>query len=224
MELTALLALLYSATDRSRTVRATVRRKHYQARELDLLRARGFYRDGPPVPREEGPWSEPPPVIEAATRLWVARPYRLRWESTLTGDGMDERTSVGVKDRELFWTRHADGEVHTNEGRNNESTMTIDEELLLDPAPLLGAYRFEIREPTTFLDRDAWLVTASPRLAANMHAFGPLSEELALVVDEEQGILLRVVAFAAGEEISHSEMLEVIFDEPVLPELFHPLR
>jgi hypothetical protein len=45
MELAALLELLYSAKERSRTVRATVHRVTYQARELDMLRARGLYRD-----------------------------------------------------------------------------------------------------------------------------------------------------------------------------------
>lgn len=224
MELAGLLELLYSATDRSRTVRSTVHRVTYQAREIELLRARGLYRDPPPIPPEEGSWGEPAGVIEATTRLWAARPYWLRWESSFTGDGSDERTSVGVKDRELFWHRFADGDVHTNEGREDRGTMTTDEELLLDPSPLLGAYTFEIRGPTTSLERTGFLVLATRRFGAHTRALGRLSDELALVVDEERGVLLRAAAIVDSEELSYSEMVQVAFDEYVAPELFRPLH
>jgi hypothetical protein len=225
MELAALLELLYSATDRSRTVCATVHRVTDQARELDLLKARGLYRDPPQIPPEEGSWDQSSwGIIEATTRLWAARPHRLRWETTFTVDGMNERTSVGVKDRELFWQHLGDGEIHTNEGREDKSTMTTAEELLLDPSPLLGSYRFEIRGAKSLLDRAGWSVAGSRRFGAHAHAFGHFSDELAFVVDEQRGVLLRVAAVVDGEELSHSEMLGVAFDEDVAPDLFLPLR
>jgi hypothetical protein len=226
MELPALLELLYSATDRSRTVCATVHRVNDQARELDLLKARGLYRDPPQIPPEEGSWSQPSRVrlIEATTRLWAARPHRLRWETTFTVDGMSEQTSVGVKDRELFWQRLGDDEVDTNEGRAAKSTMTTAEELLLDPSPLLGSCRFEIRGATSVLDRAGCSVTASRRVGARPRTFGRFSDELAFVVDQQRGVLLRVAAVADGEELSYSEMLEVAFDEDVAADLFLPLR
>ena len=223
MELPALLELLYSATDRSRTVCATVHRVTDQARELDLLKARGLYRDPPQIPPEEGSWDQSSiGIIEATTRLWAVRPQRLRWETTFTVDGMNERTSVGVKDRELFWQHLGDGEIHTNEGREDKSTMTTAEELLLDPSSLLGSYRFEIRGATSLLDRAGWSVAGSRRVG--VHAVGNFSDELAFVVDEQRGVLLRVAAVVDGEELSHSEMLEVAFDEDVAPDLFRPLR
>jgi len=224
MELESLLELLYSARDRSRTVRATVHRVNYQARERDLLKARGLYRDPPPIPVEEGSWGQPSTVIEATTRLWAARPDRLRWETTIAGEGMNERTGVGVKDRERYWQRFGDGEVDTNEGREKSHRMTIGEELLLDPSPLLGSYTFEIRGETFLLGRAGRSVTASRRFGAQAHAFGQFSDELALVVDEERGILLRVAVLVDGQELSYSEMLEVAFDEVVAPEFFSPLR
>jgi hypothetical protein len=224
MELPALLELLYSATDRSRTVRATVHRVTDQARELDLLKARGLYRDPPKIPPEEGSWHQSSRgIIEATTRLWAARPHRLRWETTFTVDGMDERTSVGVKDRELFWQHLGDGEIHTNEGREDKSTVTTAEELLLDPSALLGSYRFEVRGATSLLDRAGCSVAGSRRFGAHAHAFGHFSDELAFVVDEQRGVLLRVAAVVDGEELSHSEMLELAFDEDVAPDLFLPL-
>jgi hypothetical protein len=54
MDVSALLELLYSVTDRSQTVPATVHCVHDQARERSLLTGRGLYRVPPPIPLEEG--------------------------------------------------------------------------------------------------------------------------------------------------------------------------
>lgn len=224
MELAALLELLYSAADRSRTVQATVHRVHRQARELELLRARGLYRDPPPIPPEEGSWGEPAEIIEATTRLWAARPYWLRWESTFTGNERGVGTSVGVKEGELFWHRFDDGEVQTNDRRESSGTMTTNEERLLDPAPLLGIYTFEIGSPTTFAGRPGLEVIAHRRIAAQAHEFGPLGDELSIIVDEERGVLLRTAVVVEGEELSFSEITEVVFDESIPSEMFRPLR
>jgi outer membrane lipoprotein-sorting protein len=223
MELGTLLELLYSARDRSQTVRAIIRRVHRQARELELLRARGLYRDPPPIPAEEGSWGAPSNVIETTTRVWAARPHWFRWESTF-GGGIAERTSIGVKEGELFWQTFGDGEVHTNEQRPMGGTMTTDEERLLDPSALLGIYRFETGSPTVLLGRPSIEVTARRRVGVHGHEFGPLSDELELVVDEERGVLLRLAVIVEGEEISLSEVVEVAFDEPISAELFRPLR
>jgi hypothetical protein len=222
MELATFLELLYSARDRSRTVHATVHRRNHPARELELLRARGL---GPPaIPPEEGSWGEAPTVVETATQLWAARPYRLRWETTLIGNDVDERTSVGVKEGEVFWERSGDGDVHTNENRERGGTLTIGEERLVDPSPLLGAYRFDLGPPTTWKGRGALEVAASRRSGTHPHEFGPFSDQLALVVDEERGVLLREAVVVEGEELSFSEVVQIAFDEPIQPELFRPLR
>jgi outer membrane lipoprotein-sorting protein len=215
------LELLYTAVDRSRTVDATVHRRASHVRQIELMRARGWYRDPPPIPPEEGTWGTPPDVIESTTRLWAARPYWLRWETT-GADGAT--TSVGVKDRELYWTAFGDGEVHTNAGRDESSTMTTEEELLLDPAPLLGAYRFAVRGEEERLGRAALAVTATRRLAAQLRVLSPLDDELELSVDVERGVLLRIASTVEGAEIWRLELQRVVFDEPVAPELFRPLR
>jgi hypothetical protein len=224
MELAALLELLYSARDRSRTISATVHRRYDQARELELLKERGLYREPPQIPPEEGPWgNRPAAVIETTTRLWVAWPDRLRWETAFTRGGVEGK-SVGMKDGELFRERIGDGDIHTNEGREPRSTMTKAEELLLDPSPLLGDYRFDIGAPTTWYERRALEVTASRRPGARPGMFGPLSDQLALVVDEDHSVLLRAAVVVDGEELSLSEVVEIRFDEPIPAELFRALH
>jgi hypothetical protein len=95
---------------------------------------------------------------------------------------------------------------------------------MLDPSPLLGVYRFEIGSTTTVIGRRGINVAARRRSGFHAHEFGPLSETLALIVDEERGVLLRQGVIVEGEEISFSEVIEIAFDEPVPPELFHALR
>lgn len=224
MGLGALLELLYSARERSKTVQAVVRRRHRQARELELLRARGLWRDLPPIPPEEGDWGEPSEVVETTTRLWAARPDRLRWESTFSGNPSGARTSVGVKEGELFWHRFGDGEIRSNETRRGRGTMTASEELLIDPSPLLADYRFDIGSAATLIGRRGIEIAAHRRVGAHSHDFGLLGDELALVVDEERGVLLRSAVVVEGEEISTSDVIEITFDEPISGELFRPLK
>jgi hypothetical protein len=229
MRLPTLLEVLYSASDRSKTVQATIHHQHWQARELELLQARGLYRDPPPIPPEEGSWEEPSEVIETTTRVWAAHPDRLRWESTFSGDTFSGdrfagSTSVGVKQGELFWHRFGDGELQSNEHREGGGTMTASEERLLDPSPLLGTYRFDIGSPTMLIGRRGIEAAAHRRLGAHPDEFGPLADELALVVDEERGVLLRAAVVVESDEVSFSEITEIVFDEPIPPEMFRPLQ
>jgi outer membrane lipoprotein-sorting protein len=224
MELAALLELLYSASDRSRTVRAAIHRWNDHAREIDLLRARGLYRDPPPIPPEEGSWGAPDDVIESTTHLWAARPSSLRWETTFAGSSGANGASVGVKEGELFWHQFRDGEVSSNERREGGGTMSIEEERLLDPSPMLGTYRFDVSGTTAVLDRAAVEVVATRRIGGHYRDFGPLADELALLVDNERGVLLRVAVIVEGEEIAVTEIREIAFDESIQPERFRPLR
>ena len=224
MELETLLGLLYSAADRSNTVQATVHRRHSHARELELLRARGWYRDPPRIQPEEGDRGEPADVIDTTTRLWAARPHWFRWESTFSDNERDARTEVGVKEGELFWHRFDDGDVvRSNEDREGSGMMTVSEELVLDPAPLLGTYKFEIGSLTTLIGRHGIEVAAHQRVNAQPHLFGPLSGDLHLVIDEERGVLLRSAVVVEREEISISEVVYILFDEPISADLFRPL-
>ena len=224
MELGTLLELLYSARDRSKTVQATAYRRHRQSRELELMRARGFLRELPPIPPEEGEWGEPSELVETTTRLWAARPYWLRWESAFSGNPSGAQRSVCVKEGELFWHRFDDGEIRSNETREGHGTMTTREELLVDPSPLLASYRFEIGSPETLIGRRGMGVLAHRRAGRHWHEFGPLGDQLALVVDEERGILLRAAIVVDGDEITSEEIVQVTFDETISGELFRPLK
>jgi hypothetical protein len=224
VELSELLELLYSARSRSQTVRARIRRWSDEERALGLMRARGWYRDPPPIPSEEGSWGEPPSRIEATTKLWAAGASWLRWETDLVVDGNQAGSSVGVKEGELFWQRWDDQEVQSNEHREVGGTMTTPEERLLDPAPLLGAFYLELGGETLWLDRRTIRVQATARPGGQANDFGPLTERLDLLVDRERGVLLKVSTFADGTEISRIEIEEIAFDEPLSGELFRPLR
>jgi hypothetical protein len=224
MERADLLELLYSASDRSQMVRATVTRWSDDARLRELLRARGEYRDPPPIPPEEGSWGEPPTRIEVTTKIWTARPDRLRWESEYVADGSLSSKELGVKDGDLYWVQSEIGGFQSNESAPHGSTTSRLEERLLDPAPLLGSFRVEAGKETSCLGRAAIRVRAIPRPGQWSHDFSRVLDELELVVDRERGVLLRVSERATGDEIARSEIVELAFDEPVAAELFRPPR
>jgi hypothetical protein len=220
VELATLLELLYSAVERRRTVCATVHRWRDHAREIEVLRSRGLYRDPPPIPPEEGSWGKPARVIDSTTRVWAASPYWLRWQTEFVHDGVSYRESVGFKEGELFWQQFSNGSVHSNERDERRGSMSTTEERLLDPAPLLGEYRFDITGQTTMLGRAAVAVQARRRPGSRSHDFGPLADRLSLVVDRERGVLLRVAVTVEGHEIAVDEITEIVFDEPIPPETF----
>jgi hypothetical protein len=224
MELAALLELLYTARDRSRTVQATVRRHSDEALLREALRKRGMYQDPPPIPPEEGEWGNAPDRIETITRLWAARPDWLRWETELVVDGEAAGRDVGVKQGEVFWTLDPLGGVHTNEGERGRHRRTASAEPLLDPAPLLGAFRFEPGDEVTAVGRAGVRVRARPRTGGHAHELGHFADALELVVDRDRGLLLDVSERLDGSEITRHEMLELTLDEPIDPALFRPLR
>jgi len=160
-------------------------------------------------------------VINTTTHVWLALPYSLRWESTFSGDGIDEQTSIGGR------TASASGrvsEVHTNEQRRTGGTMTTDEERLPDPSALLGVYRFATRYRPHPSEDQASKSSRVGGSASSSKKFGPLSDELSLLVDKELGVPLRSAVMVTGEEISSSEIVEIAFDEPIPAALFRPLR
>ncbi|HYJ50564.1 MAG TPA: hypothetical protein VEX12_11670, partial [Microbacterium sp.] len=192
MELPALLELLYSARDRSQTVRARVRRWSDEERALGVMRARGWYHDPPPIPREEGSWGDPPSRIETTTQLWAAGHSWLRWETEVVVDGKQAGGVVGVKEGDRFWQRWNGQQVQSNEHHDLPETLTTAEERLLDPAPLLGAFHFQPCGDASWLGRGAISVQATPRTGGQTHDFGPVTDELDLLVDRERGVLLKL--------------------------------
>jgi outer membrane lipoprotein-sorting protein len=86
---------------------------------------------------------------------------------------------------------------------------------LLDPSPLLGALEIENIEA----DAERYLLRGRPRQDLDdVHghtqlrfAFG--ADAFDLEVDRSRGVLLRLASFFEGEELSASELEELMFDE-----------
>jgi hypothetical protein len=95
-------------------------------------------------------------------------------------------------------------------------------EQLLDPVDLLAGLELTILGETELLGRRAFDVRAAARPLAH-HFFHRMpfgEDELRCLVDRERGVLLRKAFLCGGEELSSSEFLELVFDEPISPERF----
>ena len=192
-----------------------------------LLKERGFYQELPAIPPEEGRWLRMPDESRAATRIWIERPGKLRWESDHRFSGDSPETTVGVKDGERFWVRDPEGEVESNADRPFATQMSIPEELLFEPAPLLAVLRLQLDGETHVRGRAAIGIHGTRR-----HG-GPMSEPPELLpwfadeweglVDRERGILLYLGALVQGAVLSSAEVVEIAFDEPIPNILFEPL-
>lgn len=220
MEIAALLELLYSASERSQTVQATVQRLVHDAR-VAMGVPTGVRSPNKQVSltREEGRPEAPPTVIEATTRLWAMPPAFLRWETDVIVDGKPAGHYVGLKQDDECWTCGPAGEEHWHGAHHDGQTVTPPEEHLLYPAPLLGAFRLDIEGDTTWLGRPAVSVRGTRRPGSISRFFWLPSDEVDLVVDRERGVLLRVSSRAAGGEVSRNEMTQIDFDEPIPDDL-----
>jgi outer membrane lipoprotein-sorting protein len=227
VELASFLELLYTAGERSRTVCATVNRWQDEARFIQLLKERGFYQELPPIPPEEGEWPSMPDESRATTRIWIERPDKLRWESDHRFDGGSPEQVVGVKDGERFWARDMEGEVDSNADRPFESSMSIPEEVLFEPAPLLGAVRFQLDGEADVRGRAALRVRATKRrdgpLTERPELLSSVADKWEALVDRERGVLLYLGALAGGAALSTAEVVDIAFDEPLPGALFEPL-
>jgi hypothetical protein len=231
-QLRLLLQLLYDARLRARTLRIESRRTLRQARLDELLRLRGLLQEPPRIPAEErlaggpGPWRVPH-VLTSRTTLWAAAPDWLRWEATHEADdGSDFGSEVGIKQGELYWTRHGfdEGRVQTNEDEQHPSSVSVPEELLLDPAPLLGGLIFETIESGERLGRRVLRVQATSRPSAPQIqlALHPFADRWDLEADGESGVLLNLASSIGDEEITRIEVESITFDEAIDGALFQP--
>jgi hypothetical protein len=227
VDLPFLLELLYTAGERSRTVRATVHRWQDEARAIQLLRERGLYQELPPIPPEEGTWPRMPDESTARTRIWIERPDKLGWESEHRFDGGSPERTVGVKDGGRFWVRDPEGQVNSNADRAFETSMSIPEEILFEPAPLLGALRFELNGEAQVRGRSAIRLRGSRRRGGPVteaaELLPPFADEWEGLVDRERGVLLYLGALAGGAVLSTAEVVDIGFDEPLSDALFEPL-
>jgi hypothetical protein len=89
-------------------------------------------------------------------------------------------------------------------------------ELMLHPAPLLGALRFELLGPSSVAGRGVIRLRALPRAhegqSLTLLRLGHEADAYDLAVDAERGVILRQAALSEGLEYQVTEMLEVVFD------------
>lgn len=164
-----------------------------------------------------GPTEEPPDLQEEVTRFWFEPPGRLRDETESSGGN----PRVTVVDGDLWWTYMPDWGAMSNAalGDDDTSNMSVGGgepfRALLDPSDLPAVLEFQEIESRD----DRYLVRARPRddlddARSHMHlriAFG--ADAFELEVDRTRGVVHRLTAFLDGEELSVSELEEVVFDE-----------
>jgi hypothetical protein len=218
-ELGEALILMHGARDRFKTVRALIRERvdgHLAARAVERFaaspegRAAGFDEDF--ADRAD---DRDPRVREGLLRLWLEMPDLVREETE--GDFWGG-SGISIRDGRRWWSHHPGEGVHSNE---DDLTVGADigerAEPLLDPAPLLGALRFEPRGEVEIAGREALALTATSRPGVDLDfTLGQLplgAEAYDLAVDRERGILLRAASLVDGAEFALVEMLEVAFDE-----------
>jgi hypothetical protein len=220
----SLPGLLATAAARTPTVRLTVRRWQDAARLNRLLVERGLMQPLPPIPPEEGSWGELPAELRSTTRLWVRRPASLRWETTAAGPFSWTSTCVSVDG--VYWERHgADDRVATNEDEPGSATWT-DEQLLVEPAPLVAALELREEGEASVGGRAALRVRGRRRpLVFDGHTvLGPVTDEVELLVDRDTGLVLYLGRRAEGETLESLEVVDLGLGETLDDALFEPLR
>jgi diguanylate cyclase (GGDEF)-like protein len=166
-----------------------------------------------------GSTRERPRFVEETTRLWLERPDRVREEKT----GAFPR--IGVRVGDTWWHYNEYQGAITNNGSGVNTGLGGEFGLILEPAPLLPWFDFEILGDEVQADRPALRVLGRLRPAPRRAFFLPPPlpagcDLFEFVVDREQGTLLRVVALINGEPALDLQIVEVAFDEPIAPETF----
>jgi outer membrane lipoprotein-sorting protein len=229
-ELGELLELLYGARHSFRTARGVVRHTHsWRLTQEAAKRANARRRQGRggsvtlmQLATSGESAEEPPDIQEETIRFWFEPPERLREEVEGPRPSLARTT---VLDGELWWTYSPDWGATSNVGLSEEETSQMSAgggeyfRPLLDPSGLPGALEID----SVDIDGPRLLVRARPRddldgFQRQMPLHGLAgADELELVVDRERGVVLRATACLDGQELSVTELEEIVFDE-VFPE------
>ena len=200
------LALLLDARNRYSTARAVIRSVFT------------------PIPgADEGEGEDAITRDEWVTRIWLARPDRLRVEEDRAG------WSIGIRDGATWWAVDSDGSNHSNVDEPEVGSDIGDHtRLLFDPSPLVGALKLEVVEETEVLGRQA-IRMRGPRRPNVLTTSFELEElepddELEIDVDAERGVLLRRCSEHRGHRWFLQEALEIAFDEEFDPQTFSGAR
>jgi diguanylate cyclase (GGDEF)-like protein len=221
VELAALLALLHGGGRSLRTVRLTATARSdlealFRAMERERERSGGHLL----TMYAPGPERERPRFVEETTRLWLERPDKVREEKT----GEFPRSGARVGD--TWWLYSDQQGLITNHGAiNHVSGLGQEFELMLEPAPLLPWFDFEVLGDEVQADRSAVRVRGRQRPRSERALFFPSPvplgcDDYEFVVDVVQGTLLRIVGLSDGEPALDLQIVEIAFDEPIAPETF----
>jgi diguanylate cyclase (GGDEF)-like protein len=162
---------------------------------------------------------ERPRSVEETTRLWLERPDKVREEK----EGAYPRSGVRVGDTWWLYNEHQ-GAV-TNNGLGGGAGLGREFDVILEPAPLLPWFDFEILGDEVQADRSAVRVRGRPRPLSEPFFFLPHPvpagcDLYEFVVDLQHGTLLRVLGLFDGKPALDLQIVEVVFDEPIAPETF----
>jgi hypothetical protein len=216
-ELGALLALLHRADDPFSTVAATYRVWVHRERsfaafgaEMEARKATGYGAATIQSARRSNAAGEDEPVVESeeVVRIWRAE----------------------VRDGKLWWNWDRVSGARSNEDDPEHGLGVGGEELaiMLDPTPLLGLLRFRVTGRGVIAGRPVIVAEALPRLgrsreqaqSVRLHLLGSGAERYELSVDEQLGVLLRVVALRDGESFREVTTVAITFDEPIAEDRF----
>ena len=211
-----LLELMDGAAERVRTVRAVVVQRHQPAlmrrayERFESERSPGGARMSLVRVGPAGPDPVPDEWQETRHRIWAEPPDRHRDEL----EGPHRWISVRDGDRWLDWSpstglREERGATRGGGGWD-----------LLDPAWLLGGFRLERTGEGEVAGRRALLLRGRRRGSAFHGEIHPGIDEIALAVDVERGVLLRLAQLVDGEPCSLREVEEIAFDEEPPPGTF----
>jgi hypothetical protein len=233
-ELGLLLALLHRADDPFSTVAVAYRVWLHRERSLaafgaetEARKASGYGAATIRTARRSNAAGEDEPAVESeeVVRIWRAED---RYRQQLEGGQRDG--SYLVRDGKLWWNWDRVSGARSNEDDPEHGLGVGGEELaiMLDPTPLLGLLRFRVTGRAVIAGRAAIVAEAMPRLGPSraqgrsfrLHSLGSGAERYELSVDEQLGVLLRVVALRDDEPFREVTTLAIAFDEPIAEEHF----
>jgi outer membrane lipoprotein-sorting protein len=217
--LTDVFALVSRATDSFQTLRATTRHWRDEERYMEAwdrhVEARSSAGGTLSIVLGAGSDELQPTTSEATVRLWLERPSRFREE--YEGAWGDQ---TAVSDGEHLWRRVPRLGMLREGASKGQGVLFASQ--LVNPAPLLPGLELELLGHAEQAGRSALRLRAAPRHVSWHDLFGlaPGADGYELLVDAERGILLRAEAFLEGTTFAWSEVVEVAFDEKLLPETF----
>lgn len=213
------LEAVYGATERFTTVRATI--NHWCNRDL-ADNARGGNRT--PMGRRKALSDPPSPPTEDRLAVWMIPPGRMRVERERRYGGQVE-TKLTVVNSAAWWVRDHEGHVETGEGSRRSSPGLSDLKQHFDAASLrefFVALALEDQGTVQTAGRNCRQLRAVVRPACRLwsHWLPGGADEYEFHADPEHGVLLSILARYGGQVFETSQVMEVVFDEPLDDALF----